>query len=98
MYSLHYPEVYPLTFTQGIVAGILLAAPLTVVSPTNAPTCSSAHVQAAIDATGNGETAVIAAGNCAWTSGVTIAGKYITLRGATSGVTRLTNNASAPLI
>jgi hypothetical protein len=50
-----------------------------------AATCSTAHVQAAINAAVDGDVVLIPAGACVWTSGVTITGKGIELRGAGSG-------------
>jgi len=69
---------------------LLLAMGLIVPSGVTAATitaanCSSAAVQAAIDAAVDGDTVVIPNGTCAWTSGVTISGKGIKLRGGGSG-------------
>jgi hypothetical protein len=50
----------------------------------NAASCSTANVQAAINASTNGDTVAIPAGTCAWTSGVTV-NKGITIQGAGSG-------------
>ena len=51
----------------------------------NAATCSAANVQTAINTATEGQTVTIPAGTCAWTSGVTISGKGITVQGAGSG-------------
>lgn len=57
--------------------------------------CNTAQVQQAINSATQGQTVTIPAGNCTWTSGVTIAGKGITLQGAGSG--RIIAYSSTPL-
>lgn len=47
--------------------------------------CNSNDVQAAINSAGEGDTVIIPAGTCTWTSGVTISGKGISVQGAGSG-------------
>src|ERR1043166_577146 len=50
----------------------------------NAATCSTADVQSAITSATTGDTVIIPAGTCTWTSGVTL-NKGITVRGAGAG-------------
>jgi hypothetical protein len=50
-----------------------------------AATCNSSDVQTAINAAAEGDTVIIPAGTCSWTSGVSISGKGITVQGAGSG-------------
>jgi hypothetical protein len=50
-----------------------------------AASCNTSAVQSAINSAAEGDTVKIPAGNCAWTSGITIASKGITLQGAGSG-------------
>jgi hypothetical protein len=50
-----------------------------------AATCGSRDVQSAINSTVRGDTVLIPAGTCTWTSGVTISGKGIAIKGAGSG-------------
>ena len=62
-------------------------------STVNAASCSQANVQTAINSTSNGDTAAIPAGNCTWTTAVTISNS-ITLEGAGAGSTNITINNS----
>ena len=50
-----------------------------------AASCNTTDVQTAINTAAEGDTVLIPAGTCAWTSGVTISGKGITVQGAGSG-------------
>jgi hypothetical protein len=50
-----------------------------------ATTCNSSDVQSAINSSSGGDTVIIPAGKCTWTSSVTIAGKGIHIQGAGSG-------------
>ena len=52
-----------------------------------AASCSSLHVQTAITSAAAGDTVVVPAGNCTWTSTVRITSKALTLRGAGVGAT-----------
>ena len=51
----------------------------------NAASCNASDVQGAINSASEGDTVLIPAGTCTWTSGVTISGKGIILQGAGSG-------------
>ncbi len=66
------------------IVGALGAAATVDAATIAAATCSSADVQAAINAAGAGDTVVIPAGSCTWTSGITIA-KGIKVQGGGSG-------------
>jgi hypothetical protein len=50
-----------------------------------AASCNSSDVQAAINSASNGDTVTVPGGTCTWSSGVTIAGRAITLTGAGGG-------------
>ena len=73
---------------KGILLGLLLSAlssaPAYAATYT-AASCSTSDVQAAINSAAGGDTVIIPAGSCAWTSGVTISGKGITVTGQGSG-------------
>ena len=74
--------------TNGILLGLLLtalsSAPAYAATYT-AASCSTSAVQTAINSAAGGDTVIIPAGSCAWTSGVTISGKGITVTGQGSG-------------
>jgi hypothetical protein len=63
----------------------------------NAASCSSANVQSAINSASNGDVVTVPAGNCTWTSRVTISGKSITLQGAGVAQTNITDSAGGAL-
>lgn len=50
-----------------------------------ATTCNTSDVQSAINSAAEGDTVIIPAGTCTWTSGVTTSGKGIIIQGAGSG-------------
>jgi hypothetical protein len=56
-----------------------------VANTQTAKTCNSNDVQNAINAAAEGDTVVIPAGTCTWSSGVAISGKGITVQGLGSG-------------
>jgi len=60
----------------------------------NAPSCSRNDVGNAVNSAGNGDTVLIPAGNCTWTTNLTITGKYLTLQGAGAGKTIITDGVS----
>lgn len=69
-----------------IITGTLLTLAIDI-SPIKAATisansCSYADVRAAVDRAVNGDTVLIPAGTCSWTSNLTISNKYFTLQGA----------------
>jgi hypothetical protein len=47
-----------------------------------------------VDRASNGDTVLIPAGNCTWTTNLTISGKYLTLQGAGENVTIITDGVS----
>lgn len=57
----------------------------TASSGNNAATCNASDVQSAVNSAAEGDTVLIPAGTCTWTSGVTISGKGIMLQGSGSG-------------
>jgi hypothetical protein len=73
-------SITALTYTQPTLADYFFAQ-----------SCSSTHVQAAIDAASDGGTVVIPAGSCTWTTAVTIAGKALSIIGAGVDVTTITD-------
>lgn len=79
--------------------GIFIAIGIASVATANAAvrtaaSCSSADVQAAINAAANGETVVIPNGSCTWTSGVSISGKGVILQGQSMAGVIITNNVT----
>ncbi len=64
---------------------LLLFASAAHATTRTAATCNSADVQNAINASASGDTVVIPAGTCTWTSGVSVSGKAITIQGSGSG-------------
>src|SRR6267154_2056220 len=77
-----------LKMTKWFLLSSLLLAPA-VQAQTNAKSCSSSDVQAAINSASAGQTVNIPAGSCGWnTTRVTLA-KAITLNGAGKGVTTI---------
>ena len=58
----------------------------------SASSCSRADVQTAINSALGGDTVVIPAGNCTWTSGVAINGKGIRLQGQNKGSVIITHS------
>ena len=76
------------TLTKSAIRGLLLAALSVLPSLANtiaATSCSATAVQTAINSAAPGDTVTIPAGTCAWTAGVNISGKTITLIGQGSG-------------
>src|SRR5262245_7791446 len=63
----------------------------------NAASCSSADVQSAINAAVAGDTVAVPAGNCTWTTKVTISNKALTLNGAGIGATNITDGIGGAL-
>jgi hypothetical protein len=59
-----------------------------------ASSCSTASVQAAINAAAHGDTVVIPAGACTWTSGIAVS-KQITLTGQAAGAVHITHSAGS---
>jgi hypothetical protein len=64
-----------------------------------AASCNSTDVQAAINSAAEGDTVLIPAGSCSWTSGVNISGKGIVLQGAGAGrvIAISTPNSAIPI-
>ena len=59
-----------------------------------ATACSNTAVQNAINSAASGDTVTVPAGDCTWSSPVTISGKAITLRGAGVDQTTITRNTA----
>jgi hypothetical protein len=69
--------------------------PVTLWAATHtAASCSRNDVGNAVNSAGDGDTVLIPAGNCTWTTSLTIAGKYLTLQGAGSGLTIIRDGLS----
>jgi hypothetical protein len=64
----------------------------------NAASCSTTHVQTAINSASTGDTVIIPAGSCSWSSSTNITGKTITLQGAGIGATKITATSSSYII
>jgi hypothetical protein len=77
------------------VVGALGVAATGEAATINAASCNSAAVQTAINSALRGDTVLIPNGACTWTTGVSISGKGIIIKGqSTAGVT-ITNNVTA---
>ena len=63
-----------------------------------AASCSRTDVANAISAAADGDTVVVPAGNCTWTSTITLSNKSISILGAGIGSTVISNSAGGPLI
>lgn len=72
-----------------IIGGPPKVGPLRVIL---AASCSSAHVQAAIDEAADRETVAVPAGSCTWSSSVDIDGKGITLRPVEGAAVTITDS------
>jgi len=71
-----------------ILTGLMLTALFSTVARSQtvtAASCNSGDVQTAINNATEGQTVLIPAGTCTWTSGVTLSGKGINIEGAGSG-------------
>jgi len=78
-----------------LILAILFAVllPASAIADTHvADSCSSAHVQTAIDAAADGDTVTVPAGECTWTSQVAIANKQLTINGNGVDSTIITAN------
>jgi hypothetical protein len=65
----------------------------------NAASCNSSDVQTAVNTATEGQTVVIPPGTCTWTSGVTLSGKGINIRGSGSGrIIAYDNGVETPTI
>lgn len=71
---------------------MLLATP-SKAATINAVSCSSAHVQSAVNAATAGDTVTVPSGNCTWTVPVDINAKRLTITGAGIGMTTITDSA-----
>lgn len=79
-----------------LYALVLTAAVVATDSATiNCDSCSQTDVQAGIDASSDGDTVVIPAGDCSWTARVEIVSKAITLQGAGVGQTLIRRNIAS---
>ena len=58
------------------------------------PTCSQRDVQTGINEASSGDTVIVPAGSCTWTTRVTVTGKRLTLIGAGIGATNITDGVS----
>ena len=74
---------------------LFLAVAVAVADTHTAASCSGANVQTAIDAAANGDTVSIPAGNCTWTTTVTIASKGLIVVGAGVDVTNITDQGAS---
>ena len=79
-----------------LFAGMFGAARNALPANIHAASCSQADVQAAINAASDADTVSVPAGNCTWTSGVTIT-KGISLQGSGEASTIISSNGILPL-
>jgi len=75
-----------------IFLGVLCLTRSSSAAVRNAASCAKADVQAAVTSAVNGDTVTIPAGNCTWSSTLTI-NKGITLQGAGTNATTITQNS-----
>ena len=61
------------------------------------PSCDGGPVAAAVRSANDGDTVVIPAGTCTWTTSVTIDSKWITLQGAGANLTTIIDGVAAPV-
>ncbi len=79
----------------GLVLASLLAAPDVHAATINAASCSSASVSTAMASAANGDTVVVPAGNCTWSSSPDVpSGVALTIQGAGAGNTNITMQTS----
>src|SRR4051794_22720225 len=84
---------------QALIILLLTSAAAANAATITAASCSSTAVQAAINSAAGGDTVVIPDGSCTWTSGISIKGKGLIVRGSSSvGVTITNNVTTAPAI
>jgi hypothetical protein len=86
-------EVAPLIRWFGVLVFLFLAASAGAAT-IPATSCSDAHVQSAINTAAAGDTVTVPAGNCTWTTTVTITSKRLVLQGAGINVTTITDQAT----
>ena len=85
-----------LSLVLALLSGVTLAVSSAGAATTRtASNCSSAAVQAAIDAAAPGDTVVVPNGSCTRTSGVVINGKGVQLRGQSANGVIITHNGGA---
>jgi hypothetical protein len=73
-----------------ILAASLFSLPTARAATINAPTCSQANVQSAVNAAQDGDTVSVPAGSCAWSSAVSWTNKNVKVIGAGIGNTVIT--------
>ena len=81
-----------LIFVPYFIAIFLLLVTNAEAAMINASSCSETHVKEAINKTSSGDTVVVPAGKCTWSSGVTIP-NGVTLRGAGIGSTVISSSS-----
>jgi hypothetical protein len=86
-------EVARLIRWFGLLVFLFLAAPAGAAT-IPATSCSDAHVQSAINTAAAGDTVTVPAGNCTWTTTVTVTSKRLVLQGAGINVTTITDQAT----
>jgi hypothetical protein len=77
-----------------ILSIILLCISNANAATINAASCSKSHVQAAIDSASNGDAILVPAGNCTWTSTLSL-DKNLTIQGAGRDSTLITRTGTA---
>lgn len=76
-----------------VLISLLLALP-TWAAHTDPADCEEGSLQTAIDAASDGETIIVPAGSCTWSTTVTISGKALTIQGAGIDTTTITLDSS----
>ena len=81
------------------IAGSLWLSANASAATLGATSCAQSAVQAVVNVALTGDTVIVPDGSCTWTSGVTISGKGIHLKGQTKGGVNITHSAgNNPLV
>jgi hypothetical protein len=75
-----------------LVVGLLSTAPAALAATIEAPSCSQADVQAAVDGASDGDVVTIPAGTCSWQNHVSWENKDVWVRGAGIGQTLISRD------
>lgn len=79
-----------------VITSCVAFAPLDVEAATfTASGCATSAVQSAINSASHGDTVIVPNGSCSWSSGISINGKAIHLKGESAGGVSITHNAGS---
>lgn len=91
---IRYPLEEHLMKPLSLCAVIFLLSMNSVAATLSLTTCLQPDIQAKIDLTADGDTLIVAKGDCTWNSILSLGTKSITLQGAGVGLTNITHNVS----